>query len=297
MKQFNPHKGPTMKKVSVIYHKDCPDGKYAAFVAWMRLIKEGKVYTEEEVDFIPLQHGDPIPSDLAPILYILDFSFKRDVLEKLAEQADQINVIDHHKTAEENLKGLPYCTFNMDHSGATLSWMHFYPGKEIPKLLQYVEDRDLWRWKLPNSQEINHVLMLHIFSPFEKIDELFENTLENWEASSLALRSAGEAILAHVNYQVERSLQHVRFYDILGHYIPVVNTCLYQSETGSALCTAYPDAPFAALFWDRADGKRQFSLRSKNGFDVSEIAAYFGGGGHKDAAGFEINVGKIDKLG
>ena len=48
----------------------------------------------------------------------------------------------------------------------------------------------------------------------------------------------------------------------------------------------YSDTPFAACYFCRADGKRQWSLRSRGNFDVSEVARRFGGGGHNNAAGY-----------
>jgi len=51
-------------------------------------------------------------------------------------------------------------------------------------------------------------------------------------------------------------------------------------------------APFAACYYDRPDA-RVFSLRSRgeDGLDVAEIAASYGGGGHRNAAGFQMPLG------
>lgn len=48
--------------------------------------------------------------------------------------------------------------------------------------------------------------------------------------------------------------------------------------------------PVALGWWQRFDGKFQFSLRSRGDIDVSEIAKKFGGGGHKNAAGFQLKT-------
>lgn len=58
-----------------------------------------------------------------------------------------------------------------------------------------------------------------------------------------------------------------------------------QSEVCHELCQG---EPFAAAYWDEADGTRRWSLRSSetDGVDVSEIAKLYGGGGHVHAAGF-----------
>ena len=73
--------------------------------------------------------------------------------------------------------------------------------------------------------------------------------------------------------------------DILGYKIPVINTGIFVSDVANTLCRKYPDAEFAACYFD-LPGKRIWSLRSIGDFDVSAVASKLGGGGHKNAAGF-----------
>ena len=94
---------------------------------------------------------------------IVDFSYPRDVLIKMAEDADSIIVLDHHKTAEENLKGLDFCIFDMTRSGAVMAWEHFHGKGNTPLLFQYIQDRDLWQWKLPQSKEFSAGLQQDFF--------------------------------------------------------------------------------------------------------------------------------------
>ena len=287
-----------MKKVTVLYHADCPDGKFAAYAAWLFLVQKDDrdyagQYPSEEVQFLPIQHGDPVPLDLAPIVYILDFSFKRGTLEEIRFKTEELYVIDHHKTAEESLKGFPGCTFDMEHSGAILAWQHFYPLDRAPRILRYVEDRDLWVWKMESSKVINNTLMNYIFAPFEEIHELVQDAEVAWESMFRDLIIQGTAIEKCIELQIARCLLHVRFEPIHSQVgpIPIVNSPLFQSELVHALCDKYPGYPCAACYWDRADGCRQYSLRSIGDFDVSAIAKFLGGGGHKNAAGFTVKVG------
>ena len=50
-------------------------------------------------------------------------------------------------------------------------------------------------------------------------------------------------------------------------------------------CSRIGTVEASALFIELKDGRIRCSLRSRNGIDVSEIAAKFGGGGHEAAAG------------
>ena len=55
----------------------------------------------------------------------------------------------------------------------------------------------------------------------------------------------------------------------------------------------------AAFFREEAKGRYRVSLRSKSHYDVSKVAAHFGGGGHRNAAGLAVEgsfqevVGKV----
>jgi nanoRNase/pAp phosphatase (c-di-AMP/oligoRNAs hydrolase) len=66
---------------------------------------------------------------------------------------------------------------------------------------------------------------------------------------------------------------------------------MFSSDAGNLMATEYEQGKmFAATYIDGPKG-RIFSLRStKDGMDVSKIAERFGGGGHKNAAGFTIQV-------
>jgi phosphoesterase RecJ-like protein len=44
------------------------------------------------------------------------------------------------------------------------------------------------------------------------------------------------------------------------------------------------------LFTEKGDGKTKVNLRSQNEFDVASVARYFGGGGHRNAAGCTVSL-------
>ena len=94
------------------------------------------------------------------------------------------------------------------------------------------------------------------------------------------LAKDGIAIQRAINVQVSDHVEVATLQTVAGYLVPVVNATCYQSEIGDQLNARYPDSPFAACYFERADGRRQWSLRSKGNFDVSEVAQRFGGGGH-----------------
>jgi len=280
-----------MSKPLVIYHAHCSDGFTAAWVA-ARALGYAELY--------PGLFDQRPPYDLARgrDVYIVDFSYPRDQLEELhtvvcgADLASRrrLVVLDHHKTAEANLSGLGYCTFDMNRSGAGLTWDHFHPGKRRPWIVDYVEDRDLWRFSLPDSK----ALSLRI--------QIAPHTLETWDELSqrpldeLVREAAGCALyLQHCIEEALRRAYRTHLY-YPGHPEPGAPcVCVNAGPAGvsdilHALLERFEDVP-AALAWQLgADGKLQCSLRSRPDFDCSVIARALGGGGHAQASGFRLGL-------
>lgn len=71
-----------------------------------------------------------------------------------------------------------------------------------------------------------------------------------------------------------------------GFDVPVANLpYTLSSDAGHLMAQG---EPFAACYWDTPAG-RVFSLRSSDaGEDVSAVAKTYGGGGHRNAAGFQV---------
>jgi len=265
-----------MKPVTVLYHSDA-DGFASAYAAW-------RVY-QDTATYIPVQYNQPVPEipDGTTHLLIVDFSYDRETCDALAAKYALL-VIDHHKSAEENLRGSNYAIFSMNKSGCALTWEYFHRREPMPAILAYVQDPDLWKFELEDSEAIN----LYIATiPFD---------FEFWHDEVLrsdfvfSARNAGWHIQAFRNGQIQAALRDVRimFWDI--HEVPVVNCSANVSEVGNELCRQYPAAPFSATYCDRK-GVRSWSLRSVGDFDVSEVARRYGGGGHRNSAGFATEIG------
>ncbi len=254
----------------VLYHAHCADGFGAAFAAWIAL--------GDQARYLPVRHGDP-PPDLPHEAHvaILDFSYTRDTLLELAQRCQSLLVLDHHKSAQADLADLPFARFDLEKSGARLAWEHFQPLQQMPELLAYVEDQDLWRFALPDSRAVSTAL------------HGYPMDFAVWQQLSVSeLASEGRAILRYKHSLIERAISRTRWVKIGEHEVPTVNSCLLQSEIGDELCRLYPDAPFAGVYYANQKEHQAWSLRSIGEFDVSAVAALYGGGGHRNAAGFAL---------
>jgi uncharacterized protein len=268
----------------IIYHKNCYDGFTAAWVTLRALQDTGVI----NIELFPVTYGDdPVEVNEDDKIYIVDFSYPRDILEKMHTTAEFLIVLDHHKTSQANCEGLDYCIFDMNRSGAGLAWDFFHPESGRPKLVNYVEDRDLWRFKLSDSRTISSYIGSWPMD-FEKWDSLAEE-LENDVTGCL---QQGQAIERYSALKVNELCKQVQWKEIGGYTIPVVNAPYHMgSDIGHRLLELYPEAPFAAYYLFTASGDEQWGVRGRDSddFDVSEIAKLYGGGGHKKASGFLMN--------
>jgi oligoribonuclease NrnB/cAMP/cGMP phosphodiesterase (DHH superfamily) len=279
----------------IITHAKCPDGWCAAFIAKKRY---------PEVEITPLDHGSPVPFDAVrgKNVLVVDFSWpnRQDNIE-LHRIAKSFHIYDHHKTAQEKLEGLDFVTFDMKRSGAGLAWDYListYPSVYNPCALDikvprpwyvdYVEDRDLWNWALPGSKAVNAYLMS------------LPMTIEAWSALDILkveyAEQIGVGILRHVDRYVREVAAEAQFGTIstfingglFTYTVGIANApYLNCSEVGHELALK---AQVGMTWFERADGQTQFSLRSIGDIDVSMIVKQFGGGGHKNAAGFRTTL-------
>lgn len=272
----------------VIYHDNCYDGFGAAFTAWKRF-KDGPYVTI----YYPAAYGQtPIVPYEYEDIFLLDFCYPSKVIQQWLDtpgQIKHITIIDHHKTALEDIETLTaslqsdprlHINFDMNESGASLAWKYFFGYESdinIPDFIHYLRDRDLWKFQLPMSREVSMAMRMYPFD-FRAWEKIFDD-VERLKREGVVCRRMTEQ-------QVETICKDAEMIPIAGYQIPIVNTSVHFSEIGEYLLEQNPDVPFAGYYYDRNDGKRQWGFRSKGDFDVSEICKKMGGGGHKNAAGF-----------
>lgn len=291
-----------MKPDICIYHSPCADGFAAAWAVWKRW---------PDITFVPATYGDAPPDVTGKHVLIVDFSYKLPVLRAMGETAASITILDHHKSAEAELRpfavgellllpsrlaelgaytsDLPVqALFDMSRSGAMMAWTYCHGAGAAPLLIQYVQDRDLWRFDLHFSREIAATLFSHDYD-FRVWDEL--NSALETDDGFRTIVAEGSAIERKHRKDVDELLGlSCRYMVIGGQRVPVAN--IPYTMASDAANQLAEGNPFAACYYDNAEGRRVFSLRSKpEGFDVSLVAATYGGGGHARAAGFTMPCG------
>jgi len=270
------------KRILCIYHGNCQDGFGAAWAMryWM---------PKAEIEFFPGKYGEPAPDVTNRVVYMLDFSYKRDIMGKILQDAATFCLLDHHKSAMEDLAELDdprrgRINFDMKRSGAGLAWDYFSKGAKRPPLINHIEDRDLWRFNLKGTREIAAALFSYPYD-FSVWDTLMTIDPERLFEEGVAIERK------HFKDIEELVTETIRPMVIGGHEVPVANIPYTMSSDACRTLLKRQPASFSACYQDMARG-RVFSLRSEpDGADVSAIAVGYGGGGHRNAAGFTMPIG------
>lgn len=299
------------KPVPLVYfHGDCPDGTTAAWAAWKAF--------DGNAEFQPLFYGRPFkfPEQTAagrPI-YMLDFCLKSpDELRRLARLASphKLMVIDHHDSAQvrKALEAVrPDCkVFVPGRSGARLTWNHFFPERPVPPIVDYTEDRDLWLWKLKDSQVINAYLSSFPVNDPEAWNSPAEalqwGLVKKDKPTQTAILSGGEAILRFQEQCFARAEARARLYEVpvpAGGFVTVRGANVAERAFGSEVAGRLAAGkPFGFTWFYGEDGLYRFSFRRRPpvvGLEVNKLCAWFmdekgavSGGGHADAAGCEFS--------
>lgn len=293
----------------VIYHDNCADGFGADFAAWTMLGNEAE-YRPAQYNVECFQDGETVKGR---DVYILDFSFPKEIMEWLFNTADKVIWLDHHKTAFEmwgiepnppGTKSKIENTYGADivldnnKSGALLAWEYFHPGEEIPMLIQHIDDRDRWQFKLDGTKEF----MAALFSLQPWYFRQWRDFLINPEMKRKKLITEGIAILRAQATHVQNIVRHATKCCFENPYggddnwmyasgLAVNCPQFLASDVGHELATQ--SGTFGLCWYMDAQNVVKCSLRSNGEYDVSVIAKSFGGGGHKNAAGFSLSIEQL----
>lgn len=297
-----------MSKTHIIYHANCLDGLTAAAVAYTAF--------EDNADYHAMQYGDKLPdiSD-GSIVYFVDFSLKLEELKELASRMHAVVVLDHHKTAQkelenvnelyelcsdiEDIKNMPngslLAHFDMNKSGAGIAYQFFCGlDRNSPiedNMVRLVQDRDIWKWEFGEDTRKFNAYLWTVSKTPKAFAEIMRNS-SNSTTMKQMLRF-GEMLLIGEKLNIESLAKKPFEVTINGIVGIAASAAILQSEVCAKLLKDNPQYSYACCMYAKGDNMH-YSLRSEGDFDVSEIAKVFGGGGHRNAAGFTRPRGKVE---
>ena len=259
----------------IAYHDHCTDGIMAAAVAC-----SFNVWPNDLTKFVPVQYGQDLPEEITKgggrILFV-DFCPEREQLSQIAGAWADYFVIDHHKSRDWTAEApwVDHVFYSSDCSGAFLTW-RWFTDKEAPQIVQYVQDRDLWQWKLPRSREVSAALGEEPKTVDRFLELLFSNPHDLFATGEILLRSRTRAA---------RSLAAKAFLLVLDPMFGTraVNATENISEVGEEILRAFPSTEVACVFFQPNPEEIQLSFRSRahdpGRWTALDAASSLGGGG------------------
>ena len=267
------------KNTAILYHGGCPDGFGAAYAAWKKF--------SDTADYIPVRYAQPIPKNLeGKELYLVDFCYDKDTMKELLKTSKSLMVLDHHEGNREIIKSIPQHIYDVQHSGAALTWRHFHPGTQLPTFLQYVEDADLYRMVPDEERAIITYAYAQLFH-FDVWDDLVRRIDDKTERAAMVER--GKVYQEYFQIIARQLASGAELVMFEGHtcYL-AAGEKMFITEMGHQLQEKLP--PFALIVRAGATGLR-VSLRGDGTVDVAKLAQKYGGNGHPASAAFSLPWG------
>ncbi len=273
--------------MNIIIHHNDADGIASAAIVFKFLTENDT--TRNDIEFLPMSHGYDFDKTLVDNkdTYIVDFSFENDVMKYIIDSSNSLIIIDHHKTFKEKMPDI----WNNEKiqgireigtAACELTWKHFYPHIETPIGISMIGDRDVWTWKLKDTEAFNEALYTKLREP---LDDIMYSILDNDLEKINELILSGNMILEKKKKTIDKYIKGGKIIMFHGYITCVVNSTNYISDIANG---SLKDGNDIGLVWSLNACGLKISLRSVGDLDVSAIAKEYGGGGHKNASGLTI---------
>lgn len=304
------------KDIIIIYHANCSDGTSAAWCFDHYMRTDPNPWIGIKVEYLAADHGrQNMPEYLqGRTVIMLDFTYSKENMIKLIQEAHVTIVLDHHDTSVARLQACEefhgtklHYELDMTRSGCQIAWDTFHPNTKRPWFLDYIADRDLWKWELPDSKEVTAALYtLYEHDKIETYAKLWAESMCNPDRKDQIIMKG--QVCKQYEQNIVTQLKSTAVLMDFDDHIVLVASCpwMYRSELGNQLAQD-ERVDFAALYTfvpcklneekEVVPGYFSFSLRGieRKGIALNKIAEMYGGGGHPLACGFRWN-GKLEEL-
>ncbi|HCW04982.1 MAG TPA: phosphohydrolase [Clostridium sp.] len=268
------------------YHNDL-DGKCAGAIVYKYYVRGGNLDKSERAVFIPIDYKDSFPFGSInnnELVVIVDFSLEKPGdFECLLDITENVIWIDHHKSAIEKHNGLDIKGIRKDGTaGCELAWKYFYPNNPMPKVVELVGDYDVWKFKYGDDTR-NFQAGIGLFENNPESDNWLDWLWDRFKPNSII--NKGKTVMKYRNNYYKDLVYSISFpTEFEGYTAIACNAC----KVGSMLFDSVADMNFDLMLPFYFDGNQWVvSMYTTKEIDCSEIAKKYGGGGHKQAAGFQ----------
>ena len=264
----------------ILYHARCPDGFGSAWVYWKAL--------RDKAVYVPVAYGQDPPNVRGHHVLMIDVTFPRPVMETLVKQALSFHLLDHHESACDELSDLPCMHFDLTKAGVGLAWEALHGDKPLPRLIEFIQQRDLDQPIGPGGEQVLYVLDALPYD-FEAWDALCERV----EKEFSVVVAEGAIMEKKFNALAERMLSNATPVHMHGHRGMAINAPMEFASALGARVAHHAD--FCLTWFLDTAGRVHLSWRSRR-INVIDMAIHYGGGGHPHSAGARISLAQLEAL-
>ena len=280
----------------VLFHSGCPDGIGAAFPFYLNH-KQNNIKNKL---YIGVKHYQPYPKSFikGKNVAIVDFSYNRTVIKNMAKYAKFILILDHHKTANDQLNEIDrelknvQFIYDPERSGAQIAWDYVFNYNQRPLFIDYIADRDLWEWKLHDSRNVNtgmyHKGYTKNLNAMYKLYTLDLNC-SNHAALYRKIAAVGREINVYINNRCKLLAKYSQLVLFQGLRTRIITVeCNIMSDVSDYILNNHNDCDIVLNYNFYVDDGWRIQLRS-NKVDLTHIIKkYSKGGGHSSSASFKL---------
>lgn len=244
-----------MNKIIVIVNKSF-DGYASGFAAWMKFKNDAKYFVSG--------YNQPLPEielDKNTNVYILDFSYSKEIMLDIYNKVNSLTLIENTKTVFEEIGSYPFSTICMrEYSCYVASRLLFHPSLSVPAR----------KWE-----------SIKITTTLDDQNEYKKSIINEFISD-------------------ETRISYFDYYKCIGighNCIAVYNCINFISETANNILKKDISVDFTVSYQYYKDTVK-FDLRTTpdKEVDVSKIAEFFGGEGSKNTASFIVPISKVGSM-
>lgn len=295
-------------KYSIVYHGSDLDGHLSGSLVAIHLLSFNSVGWED-IHMIPGDYNSDLKvddiCDKETEVYIVDFSFDKELFDEILDTAKNVVWLDHHVSTYKALYEADERYEKLDgvrsgkHAACYLTQEYLFD--EVSEMTKLASEYDNWDGEGTDRWERVIIPVHYAMESFETKPLTLQNVLwmnrmfvspKNELEVIKDLAKLGNNILRYQKKMYRLTMKGSKVIKWEGHDTIAVNS----SDKGSMLFgDLINDYDVAMVF--KYDGKKDnwvVGVYSAKGVDVSLLARKYGGGGHAGAAGFQIDdISKI----
>jgi len=224
-------------------------------------------------------------------VFMVDVSLPIEDMKRLNKMVKLI-WIDHHVSIIDIAQKEKFLAYEqlleVGKAACELTWLYCYPHSSLPQAVHLLARYDVWDLYFDDILAFQYGIRTFDTQP----EDYIWTVILHENSYCISIINKGENILEYIHKDNKNYVNSYGFKTTLNDYRAIaVNKGMGNSQLFNSIWNEKDYDIMIAFAWVAKLNKHRVSLYTteETGIDVSQIAVLYGGGGHKQAAGFMCN--------